>query len=77
MFKKIFLLLFLISFISVNSCIAETSDYMVEERKFVNYQTNNTIEKMKIYRRAVYSTLEITPPQAIEIKKLYKNLLSK
>lgn len=72
MFKKIFLLLFLISFVSVNSCIAETSDYMVEERKFVNYQTNNTIEKMKIYRRAVYSTLEITPPQAIEIKKLDK-----
>lgn len=72
MFKKIFLVLFLISFIGVNSCIAETSDYMVQEKKFVDYQTNNTIEKMKIYRRAVYSTLEITPPQAIEIKKLDK-----
>lgn len=72
MFKKIFLLLFLILFIGANSCIAETSDYRVEEKKFVNYQTNNTIEKMKLYRRAVYSTLEITPPQAIEIKKLDK-----
>ena len=72
MFQKIFFLLFLILFIGVNSCIAETSSYMVEERKFVNYQTNNTIEKMKLYRRAVYSTLEITPPQAIEIKKLDK-----
>lgn len=72
MFKRIFLLLFLILFIGVNSCIAVTSDYMDQEKEFIDYQTNNMIEKMKIYRRAVYSTLEVTPPQTIEIKKLDK-----
>ena len=35
-------------------------------------QTNNTINNAKLYRTAVYKTLDITTPQMIDIKKLDK-----
>lgn len=71
MFKKI-CFLFLISIFCMNSCFADNSNYADQERKFVEYQTSNTLNKVRLYRSAIYKTLEVTPPQMIEIKKLDK-----
>jgi len=56
----------------MNSCFADNSNYADQERKFVEYQTSNTLNKVRLYRSAIYKTLEVTPPQMIEIKKLDK-----
>lgn len=70
MLKKIFFLLF-VSIFLCNASFA-VADYSKEEQKFVEYQANKTINNAKIYRAALYKTLGVTPPQAIEIRKLDK-----
>lgn len=70
MFKKI-AFLFFISVFLYNASFA-LPNYSTEEQKFIEYQTNNTINNAKLYRTAVYKTLDITTPQMIDIKKLDK-----
>lgn len=69
MFKKIFFLV-LISVLSANLCIAYDMSASAQEKKFIDHQVKKTINNFRIYRSAIYQTLEITPSQAIEIKKL-------
>lgn len=70
MLKRIILSLVFSIFVC-NLCFA-SNNFSNEEQKFINLQVNQAIEKFKIYRSAIYTSLEVTPPQAIEIKKLDK-----
>ncbi len=73
MIKKKFFVLFIALFLC-NASFAVTLNE--QEQKFIDYQTNKTINNVKMYRAAIYKSLEVTPPQAIEIKKLDKQFYS-
>lgn len=71
MFKKI-CFLFLISLFCMNFCFADNLNYSEQEKKFIEYQANHAINKIKVYRSALYKSLDVTPPQIIDIKKIDK-----